>query len=126
MEKESVRFDVNLKQALENGSLPEVLKEYGFSKQDDLYAAIGYGKLSPRKVLARLVPPEKLQEKTGAGASLARAVRRVLKGSDDKIKVDGMDDLMVYRAKCCNWIPRGGSRSPGRERRTPSTTSPCR
>ncbi|HJS73595.1 MAG TPA: ACT domain-containing protein, partial [Vicinamibacteria bacterium] len=78
---------------------------YGFSKSDDLFAAIGYGKLSPRKVLARLVPPDQLQEKTGAGASLARAVRRVLKGSEDKIKVDGMDDLMVYRAKCCNPIP---------------------
>jgi GTP pyrophosphokinase len=105
MEKESARFDLTLKQTVEGEKAPEVLKEYGYTKLDDLYAAIGYGKVSPRKVLARLVPAEKLQAKTGPGASLARAVRRVLRGSDDKIKVDGMDDLMVYRAKCCNPIP---------------------
>jgi GTP pyrophosphokinase len=105
MEKESARFDLTLKQTVEGEPAPDVLKEYGYSKLDDLYAAIGYGKVSPRKVLARLVPAEKLQAKTGPGASLARAVRRVLRGSDDKIKVDGMDDLMVYRAKCCNPIP---------------------
>jgi len=105
LEKESLRFDLNFKQTVDGAPFQDVLKEYGFSKNDDLFAAIGYGKLSPRKVLARLVPPEQLQEKTGAGASLARAVRRVLKGSEDKIKVDGMDDLMVYRAKCCNPIP---------------------
>jgi GTP pyrophosphokinase len=105
MEKESARFDLTLKQTVEGEMAPDVLKEYGYSKLDDLYAAIGYGKVSPRKVLARVVPAEKLQAKTGPGASLARAVRRVLKGSDDKIKVDGMDDLMVYRAKCCNPIP---------------------
>jgi GTP pyrophosphokinase len=105
MEKESARFDLTLKQTVEGERAPDALKEYGYSKLDDLYAAIGYGKVSPRKVLARLVPAERLQAKTGPGASLARAVRRVLKGSDDKIKVNGMDDLLVYRAKCCNPIP---------------------
>jgi GTP pyrophosphokinase len=105
LEKESTRFDLGLKQTVEGASLPDVLKEYGYTKVDDLYAAIGYGKLSPRKVLARFVPLDTLEEKKGAGASLARAVRRVLKGGGDKIKVNGMDDLMVYRAKCCNPIP---------------------
>ena len=56
-------------------------------------------------MLERLVPSEKLEEKPGAGASIARAVRRVLRGTQDKIKVNGMDDLMVYRAKCCNPVP---------------------
>ena len=105
LEKEAGRSSVSLKQTTASEQFAEVLKDYGFSKTDDLYAAVGYGKLSPRNVLARLVPASELEEKTGAGASLARAVRRVFRGGEDKIKVNGMDDLMVYRANCCNPVP---------------------
>ncbi len=107
-EKESGRIDVSLKQVLDSKRFEDVLREYGFSKPEDLYAALGYGKVSPRNVLSKLVPPEKLEEKPGAGATFARAVRNVFRGSQDKIKVNGMDDLMVYRAKCCNPIPGEG------------------
>ena len=105
LDKESGRFDFSVKQALDSTGFADVLKEYGFSKAEDLYAAIGYGKISPRKVLSKLVPEAKLREKTGTGASIVSAVRRVLRGAQDKIKVNGMDDLMVYRAKCCTPIP---------------------
>ncbi len=105
IDKESRRLDVSLKPALESETFQQILKEYGFSNDADLYAAVGYGKVSPRKVLTRLIPSDQLEEKAGAGASLARAVRRVLRGTEDKIKVNGMDDLMVYRAKCCNPVP---------------------
>jgi len=105
LDKESRRLDVSLKPALESEKFQQILKEYGFSNDADLYAAVGYGKVSPRKVLTRLIPSDQLEEKAGAGASLARTVRRVLRGTEDKIKVNGMDDLMVYRAKCCNPVP---------------------
>ena len=107
-EKESGRIDFSLKPVLDSKRFEEVLREYGFSKPEDLYAALGYGKVSPRNVLSKLVPPGKLEERQSAGATLARAVRNVFRGSQDKIKVNGMDDLMVYRAKCCNPIPGEG------------------
>ena len=40
---------------------------------------------------------------TGA-AAIAAAVRRVLGNGEDRIKVSGVDDLMVFRARCCNPI----------------------
>ena len=75
--------------------------------REDLYAALGYGKVSPRNVCCRSsFRSEKLEEKPGAGATFARAVRQCLfADTQDKIKVNGMDDLMVYRAKCCNPVP---------------------
>ena len=52
---------------------------------------------------ARTSSPE---EAAGAGSRNARArsPRSASKESDAVIKVSGMDDLMVYRAKCCNPI----------------------
>ena len=36
---------------------------------------------------------------------MTQAVQRVLRSPKDKIKVIGVDDLLIYRAKCCNPIP---------------------
>jgi GTP pyrophosphokinase len=80
-----------------------VLEEFDAQKLDDLHAVIGYGKVSPKQVLSKLVPADTLREKAPDGPVTA-AVRRVLGTSEDKIKVSGFDDLLVFRAKCCNPI----------------------
>jgi GTP pyrophosphokinase len=79
-----------------------VAGEYGMQKAEDLFAAIGYGKLAAKAVLTRLVPPDQLKETPETG--LASVVRRVLGTGEEKIKVRGIDDLMVFRARCCNPI----------------------
>ena len=103
LDKEVRRFDLSPKSVLDPASLDRVSRELGPKKGDDLFAAIGYGKLSARKVLAKLVPQEKLRDPSG-GAAIASVVRRVFKPGEDKIKVKGFDDLMVFRAGCCNPI----------------------
>jgi len=103
-DKEAKRYGLNLKQLTEPDTMSRVLTEYGMGKADELYIALGYGKLSPKNVLAKFVPQEELKEAPPEG-SIASVVRRVLGGADDdKITVHGIDDLMVFRARCCNPI----------------------
>jgi GTP pyrophosphokinase len=102
--KEARRFGLNLKNLTESDKFPILVKDYGGSKPEDLFAAVGYGKISPRQVLSRYLPEEKMEPKSWGKANIAQAVRRVLR-SGDKIKVKGVDDLLVYRAKCCSPIP---------------------
>ncbi|HEX6975697.1 MAG TPA: bifunctional (p)ppGpp synthetase/guanosine-3',5'-bis(diphosphate) 3'-pyrophosphohydrolase [Vicinamibacterales bacterium] len=101
-DKEARRFGLNLKNLTEPSAMGKVLTEYGMGKADELYAAIGYGKLSAKNVLARFVPTEELKETPETG--IASVVRRVLGTGEPKIKVRGIDDLMVFRARCCNPI----------------------
>jgi len=101
-EKEARRFNVNVKALTEDGALGRLAGEYGMTKPEELFAAIGYGKLAARTVLGRLVPQDQLKESPETG--LASVVRRVLGAGDEKIKVRGIDDLMVFRARCCNPI----------------------
>ena len=103
LDKEVRRFDLSGKKVLDPASLAKISGEFGVKKGDDLLAAIGYGKISARKVLAKLVPQDRLREKTDETA-IAAVVRRVFRPSEDKIKVRGFDDLMVFRARCCNPI----------------------
>ena len=102
-EKEARRYDLNPKTLVESDAFKSVLDEFGGHKPDDVFAAIGYGKLSPKQVLAKLVPIDSLREKAPEGVVRA-AVKRVLGTGEEKIKVRGFDDLMVFRARCCNPI----------------------
>jgi GTP pyrophosphokinase len=105
LEKEARRYDGNLVKLIESESLTVAANDLGF-QNDELFAQIGYGKLAPRQVLDKLVPPGELKEKAPEHPVLT-AVKRVLKpgsATTDRIVVRGIDDLMVFRARCCNPI----------------------
>src|SRR5579872_4668455 len=106
LEKEARRYDLNPKSIMDGEASAKALADLGTQKADDAFALIGYGKASAKQVLTKLVPGENLREKAPEGA-VAAVVKRVLGtggGKDDKIKVKGFDDLMVFRARCCNPI----------------------
>jgi guanosine-3',5'-bis(diphosphate) 3'-pyrophosphohydrolase len=103
LEKEARRFDLNPGTLFESDPFKKLSADYGPS--DEIFAEIGYGKVQPRKLLARLVPQEQLKDRP-AEAGTGTPVRRVPSTgpSEDRIKVRGIDDLMVVRARCCNPI----------------------
>ena len=104
-EKEARRFDLNPKTVLESEELAKFATEYGAQKPEELLAHIGYGKLSARTVHQKSVPGGQLKERP-ADSGVVSVVKRVLRpgAASDKIKVRGTDDIMVFRAKCCNPI----------------------
>jgi GTP pyrophosphokinase len=106
IEKEARKYRVALKDIKEQ-DFQRVASDYGLGRGDDLLAGIGYGKFSARQALAKLAPAasespgEADEEKQNAITSV---VRRVFGGDHNAIKVKGHDDLLVYRARCCNPI----------------------
>ena len=102
-EKEARRYDINPKTIADGDGWAKALADNGAQKPDDLFALIGYGKLAAKQLLGKLVPADKLREKPPEGP-VAAAVKRVLGTGEEKIKVRGFDDLMVFRARCCNPI----------------------
>jgi GTP pyrophosphokinase len=102
-DKDARRFNLNPKTLIDSDAFKKFAEEYGAGKADEVMAAIGYGRLSPRTVLAKLVPADQLQEKAPDNRVIS-VVKRVLGPGEDRIKVNGVDDLLVYRARCCNPI----------------------
>jgi GTP pyrophosphokinase len=102
-EKEARRYDLNPRTIVDGELFAKAVTDFAVTKPDDLFAAIGYGKVQPKQVLVKLVPADTLREKPPAGA-VASVVRRVLGSGEEKIKVKGFDDLMVFRARCCSPI----------------------
>jgi GTP pyrophosphokinase len=103
-EKEARRFGLSGSVVLDSTELAKFAADYGARTPEELLAHIGYGKLAARMVLQKSVPAE-LKEPPPDSAVVS-AVKRVLlpRAEADKIKVRGIDDVMVFRAKCCNPI----------------------
>jgi GTP pyrophosphokinase len=107
LENESRNFPKGLKK-ISNEDLQKLSAEYGLSKVDDLFAAVGFGKFSARQVLTRhFGEPSKEPEKpeTDTQPTLVKTVKRMLGFGEAPLIVKGQDDLLVFRAKCCNPIP---------------------
>jgi GTP diphosphokinase / guanosine-3',5'-bis(diphosphate) 3'-diphosphatase len=107
-EKEAVKLRLKTKQVLDDPQLGKFLNDNGYAKIDDMFAAIGYGKLMARTVLSRFVEAEDLAEieqaKTSKLRKVADAVKRALRMGDERILIKGVDDVLVYRAPCCSPI----------------------
>ena len=101
-DKELRRFNLSARAVLEPEAVGRVAREFGATRGEDLFAAIGYGKAPARAVLDKLVPKD--LEEPSAASSIGTVVRRVLRPVEDKVKVRGFDGLMVFRARCCNPI----------------------
>jgi guanosine-3',5'-bis(diphosphate) 3'-pyrophosphohydrolase len=107
LEKEARRMGVSLGR-ISTEDLTSVASEYGVSKAEDLYAALGFGKFSARHVLQKVAPDEVQEPATGPAPGPQRpympgsAPTSPLGDGDLTIHVKGADDVLVYRAKCCS------------------------
>jgi len=115
LEKQIRKHKLNVKKVLKEDQLLALLPDYGCQKMEDLYSSLGYGKISAKQIVDRLLPqpvstdgtvvappPEPPQEEE---SRLAAALKKALRiGSDEAVKVSGAHDLLVYLAKCCNPI----------------------
>ena len=107
LENEARHFGRSLKKIPEEDIL-KFASDHGLSKIEDLYAAVGFGKYSARQILARVLgEPGTDQEPEPADSkpTLVKTVKRMLGFGEAPLIVKGYDDLLVYRAKCCNPIP---------------------
>jgi GTP pyrophosphokinase len=104
LDKEARRLGVAMSR-VSKADLESVASDYGYSKMEDLYAALGYGKMSARQVLIKIAPglvkdePEPTPAPAGPSTMPGKP-----NDADAVIRVRGIDDLLVYRAKCCNPI----------------------
>ncbi len=100
VEKELRKFRLSPRDVLDPAKAVDVLKKMGFAALDDFLAAVGYGKVTPRSLVAALLPDVDLKPKSEN--VVARVVKRALGLGERRVKVRGMDDMMIMLARCCN------------------------
>jgi GTP pyrophosphokinase len=113
LQREARRYKLSLEK-FKTTDYDRIANEYGLGTVQDLLAGIGFGKYSARQVLNKLEPGSTIPIEVAASepgsasntlAHMSDAVKRVFFGKgSDSLQVEGQDDLLVYRARCCNPI----------------------
>lgn len=78
-----------------------ILKKLDFQNMEDLYAAMGYGGITVRKVISRIIDEHNRLEKQARGIS--RPLRETKPTSG--VIVEGIDNCLIKFARCCTPIP---------------------
>jgi len=113
LDREARKFKVSLAK-FGTDDYVRVARIYGLGSEPELLAGIGFGKYSARQVLNKLEPGSTAPVEAEAAepgvvgnavGQMSEAVKRVFFGrGSDSLQVEGQDDLLVYRARCCNPI----------------------
>jgi len=100
LEKELRRLGASPARVLKPDAMTKALGRHGFATPDEFFATVGYGKLSPRQAMAKLLPPEELPPEAEA-----RPERRLRQQPGDGVILRGADDLLIRFARCCSPLP---------------------
>jgi GTP diphosphokinase / guanosine-3',5'-bis(diphosphate) 3'-diphosphatase len=111
LEREARKFKVPMSQ-IDDQDLSRIAGEYGVATAADLLATLGQGKHTAHQILNKLAPgfansdeSEATPEtKPGGEAGMSDAVRKLHLTGSDSLEIEGQNDLLVYRARCCNPI----------------------
>ncbi len=86
--------------------LEPMLKRYGFSNIDEMYAAIGFGGITAAKVITRLRDSYQSEHKEEVTPEIiAKETKKKSHKSDSGIEVRGVDNCLVRLSRCCNPVP---------------------
>ena len=111
IEKEAKKLPVKESELFSrNDWVKFALDKYHIASLDDMYASVGFGTISPNKILARLLEKyneeheEENFDKKIEELALSNT-RPSYKPSKNGIIVKGIDNCLVKLSKCCNPLP---------------------
>ena len=110
VEKELKRIGMSFADLFKTEWLDKALQRYKYNSLDECYAAIGFGAISPAKIITRLLEEYKKEHKEEEienkinELKQAKRVERP-KASKSGIIVRGIDNCLVKLSRCCNPLP---------------------
>jgi len=105
IERDLGRYRLDLGKLRKDGRLRQVITELGQRDEETLLASIGYGRLTPHHVLAKLLPPDVLQGPAPEESPLKRLFRKIARQDKPGVRVSGLEDVLVRFGKCCDPLP---------------------
>ncbi|MGQ9880171.1 MAG: RelA/SpoT family protein [Armatimonadota bacterium] len=97
LEREVERLGMDVRELLRTESLEELAQQLNLPNAEEVYAAVGDGRYSAQAVLNRLLPEMPAQP-------TLLPTGKVMEG-ETRLMVDGIDNVMIRRARCCTPLP---------------------
>ena len=109
IEKEVKRIRIPHAELFKDNYIKSMLERYGYKNIDEMYAAVGFGGMSPVKIIARMLMEDRKEHQEDSIEEkieeLSKERQIKPKPSSSGIVVKGIDNCLVRIAKCCNPLP---------------------
>ncbi|WP_188882076.1 RelA/SpoT family protein [Alicyclobacillus cellulosilyticus] len=105
VEKELLRHRLDPAEVLSSRYVAEVLQKFNFTREEDLYAAIGYGGLGAGQFVTRLIERYRKEQQRAAHDALSVEVKEPVRPTDSGVRVKGIDNVLIRFARCCHPVP---------------------
>ncbi len=107
LEKEFRRHGLSLKRVFSGGEEQKrLLEAFRFAAPEELFRTVGIEKVRPAEVVQVLRPDSTPAPEPVPDANrVAKRLKDVFNRRHEGIAVDGVEDMLLHLAKCCNPIP---------------------
>lgn len=108
IERELKRMGYTHAQLFREDWVSRLVKRYGYQNIDDLYAGVGYGAVTPQKIVLRLrddLRQEQKEQQRFADPLPVQEGEKKKNTSGKGIVVKGIDNCLVRLAGCCSPVP---------------------
>lgn len=109
IEKEVKRIGMSYTELFKQEYVNVALERYKFKNLEDMYASVGFGAISPVKIIARMLQEyrkdhneENIEAKI---EELANQKKRPANAQNNGVIVKGIDNCLVKLSKCCHPVP---------------------
>jgi guanosine-3',5'-bis(diphosphate) 3'-pyrophosphohydrolase len=103
-EREFKKYHLDFAKFMKSEDLKRVMDDFSFQSIDDLLAEVGYGNISCKQIMGKLVPAERLEKDKAEDSRLKRLAQKIRR-EPLGIQIRGVQDVMVRFGKCCNPLP---------------------
>ncbi len=102
------------KEFLTKSKMAEACERFNYQTEDDLFASVGYGEVSPTTLANRLTEEERREKQIEKQKQqVQEMINQPTKKEPEKMKVrheggiviEGVDNLLIRISRCCNPVP---------------------
>jgi GTP pyrophosphokinase len=104
-EKAFKKQGLNFSKLLKRGGTEKLLAEFKLNNEEELFASIGYGRISAKQLLNKCIAPEDLKISEREPSKIRKTARRIIGANETGVIVKEIDDIMVKFGKCCKPLP---------------------
>ncbi|MDO7908093.1 bifunctional (p)ppGpp synthetase/guanosine-3',5'-bis(diphosphate) 3'-pyrophosphohydrolase [Paenibacillus sp. JX-17] len=111
LERELKRLGLEPSAWLSDDKLQEVAGKFAFNDIEDMLSAIGFGGITAAQVCTRLTEKLRKEQEEAKLLELSTEVKEIKPAGDrskrptNGVRVEGVDNLLVRFARCCNPVP---------------------
>jgi guanosine-3',5'-bis(diphosphate) 3'-pyrophosphohydrolase len=106
-------YELTWSKVEKSAQFEQLKRDLKFNNLEDLHVALGYGRLNVDQIISKVISREELEAKKAKMKTadqesfLKKAIKSATKKSESRnaIVVEGVDDVLVRYARCCNPIP---------------------